>query len=351
MMDSLTRLAMAQREIGLAAGRTPHGPRLHAVGVLAAAAAARACRHPPQRAPITAIYTILTEGSSLDDDPIADTARSILDGHVLLDRGPAAPRARPAGRPAGLAVAPRGQGPQRAAGPRAPRWCEACWPPVEEVRDLVEVGAYVPGTNPQRRPRARSRRSHLRELLAQHRSEVAGVTDTWNRFGLLAQQAAARAAKAAARAVRWPDGPRSDSTPSLACARSPRQGDRRGRRGDARGGRGTRGLRRSPPSVSPTTSWLVSACPRPRCCRCTCAGSRSGDVVEAAAEEYHRTRELRGEAHRRLRRLRSERASVDKLVERRAAARASAARVRAERSLDELTLLRLGRDDDTGGAP
>lgn len=79
-------------------------------------------------------------------------------------------------------------------------------------------------------------------------------------------------------------------------------------------------------------------------------GLAATEQVEAATEEYHRTRELRGTAHRRLRRLRSERASVDKLVERRAAARASAARVRAQRTLDELALLRRGRREDGGGS-
>lgn len=78
-------------------------------------------------------------------------------------------------------------------------------------------------------------------------------------------------------------------------------------------------------------------------------GIAQAELVDAATEEYHRTRELRGEVHRRLRRIRSERASVDKLVERRAADRASAARNRAQRSLDELVLLQRDRDGGPEG--
>lgn len=75
------------------------------------------------------------------------------------------------------------------------------------------------------------------------------------------------------------------------------------------------------------------------------------EQVEAATEEYHRTLEVRGEAHRRLRRARSERASVDKLVERRAVQRASQARVRSQRTLDELALLRRADGEDAEATP
>jgi len=146
MMDSVTRFAMAQREVGLAAGEPPtakgYPPSVFALlpGLLERAGSVRG------RGSITAIYSVLVEGDDTNE-PIADAVRGILDGHYVLSRDLAARNHYPAidvlasvsrTMPDITALAHR----QKAGELR--EWLAT----LRDSEDLVNVGAYVRGTNP-----------------------------------------------------------------------------------------------------------------------------------------------------------------------------------------------------------
>ena len=146
LLDSLTRLAMAQRDVGLAAGELPtaRGYTPSVISGLLPRLLERA--GPRANGTVTGFYTVLVDGDDMND-PVADAARSILDGHLVLDRKltisgrypPIDPLAS-LSRVAGKVITAE----QAAAATQVRKLLAA----VEDVRDLVEVGAYVPGTNP-----------------------------------------------------------------------------------------------------------------------------------------------------------------------------------------------------------
>ncbi|KQS08008.1 flagellar protein export ATPase FliI [Curtobacterium sp. Leaf183] len=145
MMDSLTRVAMAQREIGLSVGEPPatrgYPPSTFSVlaGLLERAGTDRV-------GSITGIYTVLVDGDD-HNEPIADAARSILDGHVVLDRKLAVTGHFPSVDALGSIsrVASKVTSSEQRAAATALRKVMAA---RKAAQDLLDVGAYQRGSNP-----------------------------------------------------------------------------------------------------------------------------------------------------------------------------------------------------------
>jgi type III secretion protein N (ATPase) len=144
LLDSVTRVARAQREIGLAAGEPP-ARRGYPPSVFALLPRLLERSGQGERGAITAVYTVLVEGGDLDE-PVADEVRGILDGHIVLDRSIAARAHYPAIDPlASISrVMDQVTTPEHVRNARRVRALLAAY---EEKRDLVSLGAYAPGSD------------------------------------------------------------------------------------------------------------------------------------------------------------------------------------------------------------
>ncbi|MFZ5806697.1 MAG: FliI/YscN family ATPase [Verrucomicrobiota bacterium] len=146
LMDSLTRLAMAQREVGLSIGEPPatRGYPPSVFGLLPVILEQAGCMG---SGAITGLYTILTEGDDWND-PVSDCARSVLDGHILLTRRLAAENHYPAVEV--LESLSRLQSDlvseQHVDLVGKARHILAI---QRQYRELIDIGAYVPGSNTQ----------------------------------------------------------------------------------------------------------------------------------------------------------------------------------------------------------
>ncbi|MGV3742213.1 MAG: flagellar protein export ATPase FliI [Burkholderiaceae bacterium] len=147
IMDSLTRYAMAQREIALAIGEPP-ATKGYPPSVFAKlpALVERAGNGKEGGGSITAFYTVLTEGDD-QQDPIADSARAILDGHIVLNRTLAEAGHYPAidieqsiSRAMHNITSPDHQ--------KLARRLKQLTSRYQRSRDLISVGAYAAGTDP-----------------------------------------------------------------------------------------------------------------------------------------------------------------------------------------------------------
>jgi FliI/YscN family ATPase len=145
IMDSVTRLAMAQREIGLAAGEPPSQKGYTpSVFNLLPKVLERAGRF--QKGSITGFFTVLVEGDDFNE-PICDACRAILDGHIVLSRRLATASHYPAidVLHSVSRLFPQLSTSAQAASATRMREALAVW---EESRDLIDLGAYVAGKNP-----------------------------------------------------------------------------------------------------------------------------------------------------------------------------------------------------------
>ena len=174
MMDSLTRFSMAQREIGLASGEPPvsrgYPPSVYAEMPKLLERAGRA-----GKGSITGLYTVLVDGDDFNE-PITDTARSILDGHIMLNRKLAHKNHYPA-----VDVL---QSISRCMSSIATREHKAIAGKLknvlatyQEAEDLINIGAYKAGSNPDI-DYAISKIGQVNEFLMQDVDVKAGFEET-----------------------------------------------------------------------------------------------------------------------------------------------------------------------------
>ncbi len=168
LMDSLTRIAMAQRQIGLAAGEPP-ATRGYTPSVFALLPQLLERAGQTASGSITGFYSVLVEADDIND-PVGDAVRGVLDGHVWLSRAlanrahyPAVSVTESISR-----VMPDVVDDQHMEASRTVVRAMATW---SEIEDLVNIGAYAPGTNPvfdaviQTRPAVET---FLRQRIDQH---------------------------------------------------------------------------------------------------------------------------------------------------------------------------------------
>ncbi len=174
MMDSVTRFAMAQRELGLAVGEPPSA-KGYTPSVFALLPRLMERAGTGSKGAITALYTVLVEGDDTNE-PISDAVRSILDGHIVLSRKltssghyPPIDVLNSLSRTMPFVV---DQG-QIESARKIRQWLSA----YEDIADLVNIGAYKPGSNPEA-DTAIERRDQIQAFLRQDRAESSLYAET-----------------------------------------------------------------------------------------------------------------------------------------------------------------------------
>jgi FliI/YscN family ATPase len=182
VMDSVTRLAMAQREIGLAAGEPPSQKGYTpSVFNLLPKVFERAGNF--RRGSITGFFTVLVEGDDFNE-PVCDAVRAILDGHIVLSRQLASAGHYPAIDVLQSVSRLTSQiaTPEQAA---AARFLREALSAYRQAEDLIQLGAYVSGTNPQLDASIRVR-PQLNDFLRQDSTAKSDIKETLTRLQDLA---------------------------------------------------------------------------------------------------------------------------------------------------------------------
>jgi flagellum-specific ATP synthase len=191
LMDSVTRFAMAQREIGLAAGEPPttkgYTPTVFTElpKLLERAGPGPVRPDGTTAGPITALFTVLVDGGD-HDEPIADAVRGILDGHIVMDRK----------------IAERGRFPAIDVLKSVSRTLPACQTPPERelnkrarqslsayanMEELIRIGAYRAGADPIV-DRAITLNPALEAFLGQDKDDHTGLSDSFTRLEAILNQ-------------------------------------------------------------------------------------------------------------------------------------------------------------------
>lgn len=178
MMDSLTRVAMALREIGLTIGEPPT-TRGYTPSVFAFLPQLLERAGTSERGSITGLYTVLVEGDDMNE-PIADASRAILDGHIVLSRKLAAAGHYPAIEVLDSISRVMSSVTSQEHRQAATRLIDLL-ATYKEAEDLINIGAYVKGSNPKIDYSIRKINS-VHDFLRQQIEEKSALEDSVNRL-------------------------------------------------------------------------------------------------------------------------------------------------------------------------
>jgi flagellum-specific ATP synthase len=179
MMDSVTRFAMAQREIGLSTGEPPTTKGYTPTVFTELPKLLERAGPGSDRGTITGIFTVLVDGDD-HNEPVADAVRGILDGHIVMERS----------------IAERGRYPAinilKSVSRTMPKSADPAFLPVitrgrqlmatySDMEEFIRLGAYRPGSNPEVDEAIRLNPA-LEDFLRQAKDEVTGIGDGYRRL-------------------------------------------------------------------------------------------------------------------------------------------------------------------------